>query len=167
VNEGIFILLRSRGVFYLYASAIAIEISIISNFCFNDLWTFRDRRRGHVAVRMVKFNALMIVGLIAQLAVVYSVTTYLGIDSTISNLVGIGGAFIIRYFLSTRYAWMKERIPEEKLSEAAGPTHACSQGPENAEERRGHPDLCPPETGQQQDRVMGELALQSNQPVMA
>ena len=119
VNEGIFILLRYLGVFYLYASAMAIEISIISNFCFNDLWTFRDRRRGHVAVRLVKFNALMIVGLVVQLAIVYGVTNYLGIDATISNLVGIGGAFIIRYFLSTRYAWLKEGSPPQETPETS------------------------------------------------
>ena len=119
VNEGIFILLRYLGVFYLYASAIAIEISIISNFCFNDLWTFRDRRRGHVAVRLVKFNALMIIGLIVQLAIVYAVTTYLGIDATISNLVGIAGAFVIRYFLSIRYTWLKEGSPTQEAPGAS------------------------------------------------
>ena len=118
VNEGIFILLRQLGIYYLYASAIAIEISIISNFSFNDVWTFRDRRRGHIMVRLVKFNGLMIIGLIVQLAIVYSVTSYLGIDSTISNLVGIGGAFLIRYFLSIRYAWLKEGPLSKETSEA-------------------------------------------------
>jgi putative flippase GtrA len=117
VNEGVFLLLRNLGLFYLYASALAIEISITTNFFLNDLWTFRDRRSGHMAVRMVKFNALMIFGLIAQLAIVYAVTDYLGIDPAISNLVGIGGAFIIRYFLSIRYTWMRSEAPVERLPE--------------------------------------------------
>ncbi len=123
VNEGIFILLRSLGIYYLYASAIAVETSIISNFFLNDVWTFRDRRSGSIVVRMVKFNALMIVGLAAQLAIVYGVTEYLGVDSTLSNLVGIGGAFILRYFLSIRYAWMYEKPSTSKPVE-----HSVSMG---------------------------------------
>jgi putative flippase GtrA len=123
VNEGIFLLLRNFGLFYLYASALAIEISITTNFFLNDLWTFRDRRRGHMAVRMVKFNALMIFGLIAQLAIVYVVTTYFGVDPAVSNLVGIGGAFIIRYFLSIRYTWMRSEAPAERLPEVTSSTH--------------------------------------------
>ncbi len=46
VNEGLLILIRSMGVYYLTAGAVAIEISILSNFVLNDLWTFRDRRTG-------------------------------------------------------------------------------------------------------------------------
>ncbi len=117
VNEGIFILLRSLGTYYLYASTIAIEVSIISNFFLNDLWTFKDRRSGSIIGRLLKFNALMIVGLAAQLAIVYGVTEYLRIESIISNLVGIGGAFILRYFLSIRYAWMNAKPSTSKALE--------------------------------------------------
>ncbi|MGB2981018.1 MAG: GtrA family protein, partial [Candidatus Zixiibacteriota bacterium] len=31
------------GLFYLFSSLIAIEISLIKNYVFNDLWTWRDR----------------------------------------------------------------------------------------------------------------------------
>ncbi|HEV2389389.1 MAG TPA: GtrA family protein, partial [Nitrososphaerales archaeon] len=60
VNEGLLILIKSRGVYFLTAGAVAIEISILSNFVLNDLWTFRDRRTGRAAARLVKFNALML-----------------------------------------------------------------------------------------------------------
>ena len=112
VNEGLLLLLSFGGIYYLYASAVAIEASIISNFVLNDFWTFRDRRHGHVAVRLLKFNGLMIIGLIANIAILYALTTYLGVHYGISNLVGIGAAFLLRYWLSVNFAWIKK---EERL----------------------------------------------------
>jgi dolichol-phosphate mannosyltransferase len=114
VNEGLLILLdKSMGVELLAAGAIAIEVSILSNFVLNDLWTFKDRRTGHATVRLAKFNALMLAGLVVNLAVLELGTTYLGIDAAISNLVGIAAAFFLRYALSVKYAWMRVEAIEE------------------------------------------------------
>ena len=44
VNLGTLALLRRAGVHTNLASAIAIELSILSNFLINHLWTFGDRR---------------------------------------------------------------------------------------------------------------------------
>jgi dolichol-phosphate mannosyltransferase len=108
VNEGLLIVLSSLGVYVLTASAIAIETSILSNFFLNDFWTFRDRRSGHIAVRLVKFNLLMFAGLVVNLAIIYAGTTYFGIHPALANLVGIAAAFLLRYQLSVKYAWMRE-----------------------------------------------------------
>ena len=108
VNEGVLLLLALGGVYYVYASALAIEVSIVSNFILNDLWTFRDRRHGHIAVRLLKFNGLMMIGLVVNLAILYVGTTYFQIHYAISNLIGIGAAFLVRYELSVRYAWIRK-----------------------------------------------------------
>jgi dolichol-phosphate mannosyltransferase len=108
VNEGILLLLTLRGIYYLYASASAIEISIVSNFILNDFWTFRDRRHGHIITRLVKFNGLMLIGLAVNLAILYVGTNYLGINLAISNLGGIAGAFLVRYWLSVKFTWIKK-----------------------------------------------------------
>jgi len=107
VNEGLLVLLASGGVYYVYASAFAIEASIISNFVLNDLWTFRDRRHGRAATRFLKFNALMLVGLVVNLAILYLGTEYLAVNYALSNLAGIAVAFVVRYWLSVRYAWVR------------------------------------------------------------
>jgi dolichol-phosphate mannosyltransferase len=126
VNEGLLIALHSMGVYILTASAIAIEVSILSNFFLNDFWTFRDRRSGHLAVRLVKFNLLMLAGLVVNLTIIYAATTYFAIAAELANLGGIGAAFLLRYALSVRYAWMREESIEgvraEPVSEPmAGP----------------------------------------------
>jgi dolichol-phosphate mannosyltransferase len=113
VNEGLLFLFQSAGVYFLIAGAVAIEISILSNFVLNDLWTFRDRRSGSAASRLVKFNLLMLAGLVLNLAVLYAGVDYLGMTAVVANLVGIAGAFFLRYALSVRYAWMRMESVEE------------------------------------------------------
>ncbi len=108
VNEGLLIAIQAMGVYFLYAGAVAIEISILTNFIMHDLWTFRDRRSGHFAVRLAKFNVLMLVGLVVNLAILDVGTVYFGVAAALANLVGIGAAFFLRYALSVRYAWMRE-----------------------------------------------------------
>ena len=113
VNEGLLFLFQSAGVYLLIAGAAAIEISILSNFVLNDLWTFRDRRSGNAATRLVKFNLLMLAGLVLNLAVLYAGVDYFGIHYEIANLIGIAAAFFLRYALSVRYAWMRIESVEE------------------------------------------------------
>ena len=113
VNEGLLFLFQSVGVYFLIAGAVAIEISILSNFVLNDLWTFRDRRSGNAASRLVKFNLLMLAGLVLNLAVLYAGVDYLGMTAEVANLVGIAAAFFLRYALSVKYAWMRVESAEE------------------------------------------------------
>jgi len=107
VNQGILMILTSLGLYYLYAGIIAIEVSIISNFLLNDLWTFRDRRSGHILKRLVKFNILMLVGLVINLLILYALTELASLHYTISNLFGIGIASIARYLMSIKWAWLQ------------------------------------------------------------
>lgn len=107
VNEGLYLLLKAY-VYYLFADVVAIEVSIVTNFLLNDYWTFRDRRHGHMAVRFAKFNGLMLVGLVANVLILYSLTAYLYVPSELSNLAGIGAASLLRYWLSIRFTWIKK-----------------------------------------------------------
>jgi len=107
VNQGILMLLTSLGLYYLYSGIIAIEVSIISNFFLNDLWTFRDRRSGHILKRLVKFNILMLIGLVINLLILYALTELASLHYTISNLFGIGIASIARYLMSIKWAWLQ------------------------------------------------------------
>jgi dolichol-phosphate mannosyltransferase len=112
VNEGILMLLTSLGLYYIHSSIVAIEVSIISNFLLNDLWTFKDRRSGHILKRMVKFNILMLVGLVINLLVLYALTDLASLHYTISNLFGIGIASIARYLMSVKWAWLQ---PQKRM----------------------------------------------------
>ena len=113
VNEGLLLLFQSMGAYLLLASTAAIEISILTNFIMNDFWTFRDRRTGSFAGRLVKFNLLMLAGLVVNAAVLDIGVDYFGMMAAIANLFGIGAAFFLRYVLSVKYAWMRVETVEE------------------------------------------------------
>ncbi len=67
VNLGFMHLLLSLGMRSSYASAWAIEVSILSNFAVNELWTFRDQREeGTVLNRAGRFQVVSFVGALVQ-----------------------------------------------------------------------------------------------------
>ena len=64
VNLGTLALLRRMDVHTNAASAIAIELSILSNFLINHLWTFGDRRGGAAALsrHLFRFHLVSLAG---------------------------------------------------------------------------------------------------------
>jgi putative flippase GtrA len=71
VNLGTLALLRMFKVHTNLASAAAIEMSILSNFTINHLWTFGDRRHAHDSLlrQGMKFHLVSLVGGLLQFAV--------------------------------------------------------------------------------------------------
>ena len=75
VNLGVFTLLINNGVNLYLASPIAIEVSIITNFFLNNVWTFSSRSLSdRTSVRGLKFNAVSI------LALIVSYTTFIALS---------------------------------------------------------------------------------------
>lgn len=68
VNLGTLALLRVLGVHTNLASAAAIEVSILSNFAINHLWTFGDRRKegGSLLRHGVRFHIVSLGGGLIQ-----------------------------------------------------------------------------------------------------
>ncbi|UCD07402.1 MAG: GtrA family protein, partial [Candidatus Aenigmatarchaeota archaeon] len=112
VNEGLlWFFTEIVGFFYLISSAIGIEVSIITNFILNEFWTFRDRSKGKKGRfrRGVKFNTVSVAGLVINISVLYFCTAFLGIYYLISNLIGIGAAFLWNYFVNLGWTWKAEK----------------------------------------------------------
>ncbi len=109
VNEGLLWLLKgSVGLPLFLASAISIEISIISNFTLNNLFTFRDRRFASPKSnlnRLLIFNMVSLGGLGINLGILLLLTEVFGIHYLISNLCGIAVAALWNYTLSTWWTW--------------------------------------------------------------
>jgi len=109
VNMGLFILLtRMFGVVLEYASPIAIEISIISNFILNNIWTFRARTvKSSLFKRFLRFHIVAfsagVINYITLLSLVYGI----GLMDVIANLIGIAAATVINYVLNSRWTWKK------------------------------------------------------------
>jgi dolichol-phosphate mannosyltransferase len=112
VNEGLlFLLTEFAGMFYLMSSAIAVEVSIITNFILNELWTFKDLSRGHKGAgrRLAKFNLVSLGGLVINLIILFALTS-MGMHYLISNLFGIAGATMWNYFMNFGWTWGGKQI---------------------------------------------------------
>jgi len=107
VNLVSFTMLMNIGLNKFIASPVAIELSIISNFLFNNFWTFSERDvDDKIHIRGLKFNIISFV----SLAVSYSTFLLLSVVNPggipqIHQAVGIVPATLINYFLNSYWTF--------------------------------------------------------------
>jgi putative flippase GtrA len=107
------------------SGALAIEVSINTNFLVNELWTFRDRRSssGGLVRRWAKFHAVSIVGAVLQWITFFlmnlAVASLLDLkwDAAsgasvggwiyVSQLTGIAVATLWNFFANFYWTWRK------------------------------------------------------------
>jgi putative flippase GtrA len=99
VNLGTLALLRFLGVHTNLASALAIEVSILSNFAINHLWTFGDRRDegGSVLRHGVRFHLVSLGGGAIQFLVFVAMN--------VAWLLAFGGAAAIAAYGAGAGSW--------------------------------------------------------------
>ena len=112
VNEGLLIYLKEFAGFEIWiASLIAIELSIISNFILNDLWTFGADQGEHALVRRwQRFTAFQLVsvgGAAVNFVILNVLATRVGIDYRIANILGVLVAFLWNFVVNRRVTWGK------------------------------------------------------------
>ncbi|MFC1925251.1 glycosyltransferase [Chloroflexota bacterium] len=110
-NMGLFILLTDKLDLYYRVSAICSwEITMIYMFIMNELWTFRDLRRSgtfNAFKRFLKFNILRLPNQAIIQATLLILTTLLGIQGYISNMIGIMIVMVWNYLASVNIIWRK------------------------------------------------------------
>lgn len=98
------------GFYYLASSPIAIELSIITNFILNNYWTFRDvNNKSHSLIKFLKYNLTTGIGLILNLSILFTLTTYFNVYYMVSNLFGILAAMAWNYLSSVVWTWKNDR----------------------------------------------------------
>jgi dolichol-phosphate mannosyltransferase len=109
VNMGfLYVLTEKIGMFYLVSSIFAIELSILSNFALNDLWTFGDVDNRHSGFsRFIRFHVVSISGVIINIATLFILTAGFGVYYLLSNLIGIGLAFAWNFLVNRRLTWIR------------------------------------------------------------
>ncbi|MEN6611444.1 MAG: glycosyltransferase family 2 protein [Methanoregulaceae archaeon] len=109
VNMGmLFVLSEFFNIYYLFSSAIAIELSIITNFILNDFWTFKDeksRKLPHRTHRLLSYNLVSIGGMAINMGSLVFFTEVVGINYLVSNLIGIFIAFSWNFVVNRKTTW--------------------------------------------------------------
>ena len=112
VNEGVLIYLKEYIHFTLpVASIFAIELSIVSNFIWNDLWTFKSEQQhalGYRWQRFISFQIVSIGGAIINFIILNVLATLIGIDYRIANILGILVAFAWNFMINRRFTWIRK-----------------------------------------------------------
>jgi putative flippase GtrA len=100
----LYVLSRWAGLPLVAASALAVELAAISNYFFNDTWTFGTRSPS--LNRFAKFNVASLVGLGLNVLCVWMFTR-LGLYFLLANLIGIAAGFAANYSFSVRWVWAR------------------------------------------------------------
>ncbi|MDP8003139.1 MAG: glycosyltransferase [Caldisphaera sp.] len=105
VNLGVMYLFLRLGLFYDYSSALGIESSILTNFLFNDLWTFKDRRNRLLRYRLFRYHIMVAPSGLTIFFVMELLAKILKIYPLIGQFIGIIFGFIVNYILSSKKVW--------------------------------------------------------------
>ncbi|RXE55414.1 dolichyl-phosphate beta-D-mannosyltransferase [Methanoculleus taiwanensis] len=109
VNMGLLYLLTEyAGLYYLLSALIAIELSIMNNFFWNDVWTFKSPKNLRLERKLHRFASFQFVaigGLLINLTVLYVLTEIAGVYYLLANLAGILIAFAWNYMVNRHYTW--------------------------------------------------------------
>ncbi len=119
VNLGLLALFTEVfGLFYIFSAAISYETSILTNFAFNEIWTFRDQRSPgvkSVLSRLLKFNLVSAGGLAIHMAILSFLTEVVGLFYFFSAIFAIAGAVLWNFNINIRWTWRVKSRSEPTL----------------------------------------------------
>ena len=85
------------------SSALAVELSVVNNFVWNNRWTFEQRTVS--PIRFVRFNLVSLGGLLITSAIFTGLVQYLEVYYLVAQLVGIAAATGWNFFASVFWTW--------------------------------------------------------------
>ena len=114
VNLGIYLLLtRGFSVAPEAASPVGIELSILSNFMLNNIWTFRHRAKlSSLRKKLVKFHIAAGFAGVINYAIFLVLLNQLGVNDILANLVGISFGMMINYMINSFWTWKKVKATD-------------------------------------------------------
>jgi dolichol-phosphate mannosyltransferase len=113
VNQGLLIYLKEyAGVSLPVASFFAIELAILNNFIWNDLWTFKDSGRPQKISgrwqRLLAFEVVSAGGAVINFVVLNCLVFFLATNYEIANIIGILLGFIWNFMVNRRFTWTRK-----------------------------------------------------------
>lgn len=110
VDLGVFYLLDELGLELTRSTMISAEFAIISNFLWNDFWTFGDISRRQPGKRqrlkrLLKFNLVCLSGLVLQAIIVNLLFNILGINKYVAKIMAIIVVTLWNFWLNLKLSW--------------------------------------------------------------
>src|SRR2546425_4565961 len=117
-SSALFILTHSvHPVGYLAATAAAVELAVLNNFVWHQLWTWKDRpsaTTGETLRRLLKFNitngAVSLAGNVVFMSILVG---RLGLSISSAYVTSVGACAVCNFFLADRIAFHVESVGAE------------------------------------------------------
>ncbi|OIQ49102.1 Undecaprenyl-phosphate mannosyltransferase [Pseudodesulfovibrio hydrargyri] len=107
VNLGLYwVLTRLLPIGLEIAAPVAIEVSIVSNFILNNVYTFRERGSGNsLARRFLYFHVAAGLAGVVNYSIFILLVRGVGMYDILANCVGIVGGTVVNYLMNSRITW--------------------------------------------------------------
>jgi len=105
------------GVGLTRSAILAGEIAIISNFFWNDIWTFSDvskqqRGRRQQMKRLMKFNIVCLMGLILKVLLLNVLVNSLHLNVYGANFLAIAAVTLWNFWINLKLSWRSTEVKE-------------------------------------------------------
>lgn len=102
---------NARPIGYLVATALAVELAVVNNFVWHQLWTWSDRpaaTKKETLRRLAKFNLTTgVVSLMGNLVLMSILVGRFGLPIVGANVVTVVACSILSFFLADRIAFQR------------------------------------------------------------
>lgn len=114
VNLGVFTLAKllvypafgTSDFTLLLCSLSGDEVSILSNFGLNHVWTFGDSENAsHLGIKLGKFHLISVAGVLINNVVLFGLHKQFGVWDTAAKLAGILVAFLWNFSANRKWTW--------------------------------------------------------------
>ena len=95
------------GIYYIVSSIFGFCFGVTNNFILNKIWTFREKLNYKVIKKYYRYFILNVIILFVNLSILYSLTEFLQIYYLISQIIAVGFAFLINFFISKFWIFRK------------------------------------------------------------
>jgi len=110
VNEGLLALLHTYLNWPLGVSgALAIEMSILSNFFLNNFWTWRHAHGHSFLTRLLRYHSVAIISGLVNYGILLFLSGF-GMEPLIANLIGIATGTVINFFLNHYWTFARKTV---------------------------------------------------------
>lgn len=108
---GLYLFTEFAKIPYFVASIIAIELSILSNFTVNLLWTWRDRsQEGTLWTKIARYHiGAGATAFLGNYLILIALTEFFGVHYMISNLIGIAVGTFSNYLINDLWTFKRKQ----------------------------------------------------------
>jgi dolichol-phosphate mannosyltransferase len=101
-------LTEALGIFYLLSAVLATQGSTLWNYTLTEHWVFtNENRRYSRAHRAAMFFAMNNAALLLRVPMMFVLTSILGIQYMLSNLLSLVALMVLRYATADRFIWQR------------------------------------------------------------